>query len=546
MVIGLVVFLVGCNFTSSTDDKKEDKPKEETEKKESDSKDSEPSGATEQVLNLTISEELGSMDILKEHGVLTPIANTLEGLYSIGQDQQPMLTGAESHDESDDGLVHTFKIRDNVWSNGDPVTAEDYVYSWRRTLEEVGYYAYMFGDSKVLNAKDIEEGNKPVEELGIEAVDEKTLVITLEEPYPLFKYSLAFPALGPVNKTMVESAGDQYGQAADKVVYNGPFILSDWKPSQGWTYKKNPDYWDAANVKLEEVNVSIVKEESTAVNLYESGEIDVVEISSAFIDRYSSDPNYFSEPKAGIRFMRFNHNHDLLSNVKARRAIDNAWEKEPLTDVILKNGSIASYFLVPDIPITPSGETYREVNGDFKVSLEEAQSLWKEAMDETGLDKVELDMLTADETDDKATAEYLKDQLEKNLEGLTVNIVLQPFQNRLDLEKAIDYDLSLSSYTPSIADPQNYLSMWREGDSFNRMDYVNKEFDEMVNTARSTIDEEERYDLMLEAEKLLFEDAAIAPMFQQARAVVMDPKVKDLYFFATIPDYDLRWAYIEE
>lgn len=542
----LLLFLAACNFSGSEDTANESTDDDGTSNEQTEQETETDTGSeSEQVLNLVTTDELGSLDILLEHGVLTPIANTREGLYSIDKDHQPFLTGAEKHEESDDGLVHTLTIRDNVWSNGDPVTAHDYVYSWKRTFEEIGYYNYSFADAKILNAQEIMDGEKSADELGIEAIDDKTLVITLVEPNPLLKFSLAFPAFGPVNQKFVESVGDEYGQGHDKVTYNGPFILSDWKQSQGWTYKKNPDYWDADNVTLEEVNVSIVKEESTAVNLYESGDIDVVQISSAFIDKYQSDPNYSTEPIAQINFLRFNHNHEALQNENIRRALDFAWEKEPLTEVILKNGSVPSYYLVPDIPIAPSGESYRSLNGDFTGTLEEAQELWQKGLEEIGKDSVEVNLLTADETDDKATAEYLKDQWEKNLEGITVNIVLQPFQARLELEKAIEYDISISTYTPSVADPQNYLNMWRTGGSFNRMDYSNTEYDDIVNAAQSEIDEEKRFDMLLEAERMLFDDAAIGPMYQVARAVVSKPFVKDLIFHPTIPEYDLRWASVE-
>lgn len=548
MMIAVLLFVVGCNFTGSDDANTEatndDQDQTSEEQKNDGTSESDSNSDSKQVLNLVTTDELGSMDILLEHGVLTPLANTIEGLYSIGRDHQPVLTGAESHEMSEDGLVHTFKIRDNVWSNGDPVTAHDYVYSWRRTFEEIGYYNYSFADAKILNAQEIMDGEKSPEELGIEALDDKTLQITLAEPYPNLKLSLAFPAFGPVNQKFVESVGDEYGQAHDKVLYNGPFMLSAWNQSQGWTYQKNPHYWDADNIKLEEVNVSIVKEESTAVNLYESGEIDLVEISSAFIDRYQDDPNYSTEPTAQIRFLRFNHTHDVLKNENIRRALDYGWDKAPLTDVILKNGSIPTYYLVPDVPL-PSGESFRSVNGDFTGTLEEAQTYWKQGLEELGLDSVELDLLTADETDDKATAEYLKNQWETNLEGLTVNIVLQPFQARLDLEKAIEYDISISSYTPSNAGPQNYLNMWRTGGSFNRMGYSNERYDELVNGAQTEINDEKRFEMFLEAERILFEDAAIGPMYQVARAIVSRPYVKDLVFHPTIPQYSLRWASIE-
>ncbi|MBP3039866.1 peptide ABC transporter substrate-binding protein [Bacillaceae bacterium Marseille-Q3522] len=533
MFLCFCLILTACNFTGSDETGTDEGTNSEGQK-------------DKQILNLIATEELASLDILKEHGVLTVIANSMEGLYAIGKDHQPILAGASDHKVSEDGLVHTFTIRDNKWSNGDPVTAYDYEYSWKRTFREVGYYNYSFADAKILNAQEIMDGTKSPDELGVKAEDEKTLVVTLSEPNPLLNFSMAFSAYFPVNQKFVESVGEDYGQEYDKVLYNGPFVLSDWKHEQGWQFKKNPDYWDADNVNLEEVNVSIVKEESTAVNLYESSKVDAVEISSSFIDRYKEDPNYSTSPTASIRFLRFNHKHEVLSNGNIRRALSFGWDKQALTDVILKNGSVSTYFLVPDIPKLPSGDSFRSLNGDFSGTLEEAQEYWQQGLTELGIESVEVGLLTADETDDKATAEYLKEQWESNFEGLTVNIVLQPFQSRLELEKAIDYDISMSSYTPSTADPLNYLRMWRTGASFNRMDYSNTAYDELVSKAESELDEVKRYEMLAEAERILFEeDAAIIPMYQVSSAIIQRSYVKDLIYHPTIPRYDLRWGYIE-
>lgn len=543
LLVGMLTVLAACGFSGPEESEDAEGPDDGNDSTE------EPASAeadSEQVLNLTTTSEIASLDIKEEHGVLTPIANTREGLYYIDRDHQPALAGAESHDISDDGLVHTFTIRDNVWSNGDPVTAHDYEYSWKRMVGEVGYYAYSFANANIANAQAIMDGEADADELGVEATDDKTLVVTLSEPYPSFTQSLAFPAFGPINQAFQEAAGDQYGQEADQVLSNGPFYISEWNHGQGWQFKKNETYWNADEVTLEEVNVSVVKEESTAVNLYESGDSDLVEISAAFIDNYSSDENFSTEQTAMIRFLRFNHNHEALSNVNLRRALDMGWDKQSLTDIVLKNGSIPMNYIVPNIHIGPTGETFRDINGDFGGTLEEAQDYYATALEELGVSTLELGLLTADDTDDRATAEYLKDQWESNLEGLTINIVLQPFQSRLDMEKAIDYDISMSTYTPSFPEPQQYIGMWETGANFNRMDYSNPALDELINAARVELDEQKRYDLLLEAEQILFEeDQAIAPMYQNSRALVMQPYVKDLVYHPTIPDYDLRWAYIE-
>jgi oligopeptide transport system substrate-binding protein len=542
-VLFISSLLSACNFSGSTETTSEN-----TNNNNSNENTNNETETPKQVLNVIEEDEIASLDIVKAHDTVSGvvIANTMEGLYSIHKDtHEPILAGASDHKVSDDGLVHTFTITDNVWSNGDPVTAHDYEYSWKRTFEQVGYYTYSFANAKILNAAEIMEGTKSPDELGIKAIDDKTLEITLAGPSPLLNYSLAFTAFFPVNQAFVESVGDEFGSEFNKALYNGAFVLTDWKHDQGWTYKKNPDYRDAGSVKLEEIHVNVVKEESTAVNLYESGDVDQIEITAAFIDKYKSDPYYSAQVTAGLKFLRFNHGHEALKNENIRRALDMAWEKQPLTDVILKNGSVPTYFLVPDIAKAPSGESFRSLNGDFTGTLDEAKEYFNQGLEELGTDSIEVNLLAADETNSKATAEYLKNQWETNLEGITVNIVVQPFQRRLELEKAIEYDISLSSYVPSSADPLNYLDMWVTGKSFNRMGYSNPQYDELVNNAWNETNEEKRYEMMLEAEKILFDDAAIGPMYQDATAIIKKPYVKDVIHHPTLPQYDYKFAYIE-
>lgn len=540
-VLILVFFisaLSACNFTGS----EESAPGNES------ASNNENESSSEQVLNLIEENDIASLDYVAAHDAISGVAlsNTKEGLYRLDENHNPVLAAASDHEVSEDGLVHTFTIRDHVWSNGDPVTAHDFEYAWKRTFEEIGYYMYIYENAKILNASAIMEGEKGSEELGIEAIDEETLEITLSAPSPLFVNYMTFTAFLPANQAFVEKAGEDYGTEFDQVLYNGPFVLTDWNHNQNWTYEKNSDYWDAATVKMEEVNVNVVKEESTAVNLYKTGEVDLIEITAAHVDEYKDDPNYETVETAGLKFLRFNHNNEVLNNTNIRRALDMSWNKEDLTNVILKNGSTPTEYLVPDIATGPSGETFRSMNGDFGGTIEEGQDYWQQGLEELGQESVELDVLVADDTDSRATAEYLKNQWETNLEGVTINLVVQPFQQRLELEKAIDYDISLSSYVPLTPDPLNYLDMWITGASFNRMDYSNEKYDELVEQAENETNEEKRYEIMLEAERILMEeDAAIGPMYQDATAMVRQPYVKNIIYHPSLPVYSLKWAYIE-
>lgn len=534
------LLLAGCNFSGSSEEDSDDTD---------DSNQTNETGTdSAQVLNLIEDDNIATLDVMQANDAISNnvLSNTFEGLYSLDENSEVVLTGASEHDISEDGLTHTFTLRDNVWSNGDPVTANDYEFAWKRTFRETGFYAYQFVNAKILNAESISKGETSPDELGVKAIDDKTLVVTLADVNPILPDLLLFSPFFPVNQAFVESQGENYGLEFDQVVYNGPFILTDWKHDQGWTYKKNPDYWGSDSVKLEEINVSVVKEESTTINLYDTKKVDRVELSSASVDSYKDDPNFNVENRGTLGFLRFNHNNEFLKNENIRRAIDMAWDKEGLTNVILNNGSAPSYFLVPESATSsPAGKNFRETNGDFTGTFDEAKEFFNKGLEEIGTDSIELSILAADATDSRAIAEYFKSQVEVNLPGLSIEISVQPFQRRLELEKAIDYDISISTYVPLNTDPISYLEMFVTKGNFNRMDYSNPQYDELVLKAKGEIDLEKRYEYMLEAEKILFDDAAIGPMYQGAVSVIQQPYVKGFVSHPALPEYGYRWITIE-
>src|SRR5699024_801084 len=208
--------------------------------------------------------------------------------------------------------------------------ANDFEYAWKRTLDVSGHYSDMFVTANVKNAQAILDEEMGSEDLGVEAIDENTLEVTLESPNPLFKQLLTFPTFFPLNEEFVEEAGEQYGTEADKVLFNGAFVLDSWEHDSGWVMKKNEDYWDADSVKLEEINVSVVKETSTLVNLWETDMLDRIELSAAYVDEYEDNDNFIVEKRPSIIFMRMNHNQEPFQNEKIRQAIEMSINKEGL------------------------------------------------------------------------------------------------------------------------------------------------------------------------------------------------------------------------
>lgn len=538
IMIAFILFLSGCNFNSSESSNEEGAA-------------AEGEGEAGQVLNISTTADIPTLDSTKAHDgiAFTVLNNVNEGLYRQDENHEPIEALVTEHTESEDQIVHTFTLRDSNWSNGDPVTAQDFEYAWKRVMKDASPYNFMFVTAGIKNAEAIMNEEMDAEELGVKAIDEKTLEVTLEAANPLFQSLMTFPTFLPQNQKFVEEQGDQYALEAENILFNGPFTLVDWTHEQGWKYEKNEDYWDAETVQLDAVNAYVVKDPAAGINLYETNKVDRIVLSSEAVDQNKDDENFETILEPEIIFLRFNHNHPVLGNKNIRQAVNMAIDKESLTDVILKNGSTALNGVVPKgFFNSPSGEDFRDLNGDFNTgTVEEAQALWETGLEETGATEVTVSINIADSEDHKKVAEYIQAQLEDNLPGFKLDIKAVPFAQRLEIEKAVDYDLSLSSWGPDYSDPMTYLDMWLEGGSANRMDYSNAELEELVASARTETDLEARYQMLLDIEKILLEeDAAIVPLYQEGAAVLMRSKIKNLLVHPTGASFSYKWVTIEE
>ncbi|MGC4375396.1 peptide ABC transporter substrate-binding protein [Fictibacillus sp. Mic-4] len=544
LVLVLGVFLSACSSKGGGDNASSNGDKDGGSKKVN-----EP-----QVLNLVDSQEIPSMDSTKATDQVSFIVfdNVFEGLYRFGKDDTPVPGVAKSHEMSKDGKVYTFHLNENAkWSNGDPVTANDFVYAWRKVVDPktAAEYAYIMAPVKNANAI-MTKGNPlygKVDKLGVEAIDEHTLKVTLEAPTPYFLGLTNFGPYLPQNEKFVKSKGDKYALEADSLVYNGPFVLSSWKHNEGWQYKKNPNYWDKDNVKLDEINVKVVKDVATAVNLYETGQIDRTGLTADFVDQYKGKEDFHTLKGNSVYFLRLNEKNPVLKNKNIRKAIDMAWDKKGLTDVILNDGSSPAYYLVPkNFTQSPDGEDFRKINGDLgEYNVDKAKEHWEKGLKAVGKKDVEIELLNYDTDNSKKVGEYLKNQLEKNLPGLKIKIKAQPFKQKLALETKMDYEMSYAGWGPDYKDPMTFIDLFVTGGSYNQMGYSNKEYDKLVNDAKKEADPKKRYEMMLKAEKILMDDQAIVPMFQNGSAYLQKPYVHDIVKHATGGDYSYKWAYIE-
>ncbi|MFL0403691.1 peptide ABC transporter substrate-binding protein [Bacillus nitratireducens] len=551
-VLAMSVALTACS--GSGGEKKTTTTSNSGEEKKSDIK-----YAAKQVLNRTENQEIPTMDTSKSTDTLGAqiLGNTMEGLYRLDKNNKPIPAAAESSTKSEDGKKYTFKLRkDAKWSNGDPVTAKDFVFGWQRLLDKNTAAEYAFIAYYIKNAEAINKGEKPGTELGAKAVDDYTLEVELEKPVPYFLNLLAFPSYYPLNEKFVKEKGEKFGLEADTTLYNGPFVMASWKHEQGWQLKKNDKYWDNKTVKLEEINYSVVKEVATKVNLYDTGSIDFTLLSGEFVDKYKSNKDEYGEySEASTYFLRLNQKRNgqdtPLKSKKLREAIALSIDKKGLANVILNNGSKATDQLVPKgLATGPDGKDYQDTfkNG-LKYDTKKGAAAWEEAKKELGKDQVTIELLSYDDGTAKKIADYFKDQIEKNLKGVTVTTKIQPFKQKLKLESAQDYEVSFAGWSPDYSDPMTFIDMFESKSPYNQMSYSNPKYDEMVQKAGNELlsDPKKRWETLGKAEKLfLEEDAGLVPLYQTGRAYVMKSNVKGIVKHNISPEYSFKWAYVTE
>lgn len=558
LTLVLSIFLAACG---GTDDKKDDAAKDEgkddnateTPAKE----DGEPDA--EQILNLAESAAIPSVDsaIVEDAVGFNVLNNVNEGLYRLNQDNiaEPAMA-AEAAEESEDGLTYTFKLRDTKWSDGTPVTADDFVFAWQRAIDPAtgSPYGPFMMSGTVKNATAISEGKMDKKELGIVAKDEKTLEVTLERPVPYFLSLMSFGTFYPQKEAFVTEKGDAYATNSDNLLYNGPFTLTDWDGTGGsWVYKKNDEYWDAENVKLTQINVNVVQDSATAVKLYKDGKLDRAGVSGDLAMQYSTDPEAVTQAETSVFYFKFNQEKGgektPLANENIRKAIAKSFQKEDLADVVLANGSIPANFLVPkDFAFDEDEKDFRELSGDhLEYNVEEAQEAWKAGLKELGVDSLELEILGGDTELSKKMDEYFKSQLETNLEGLTIKLKEVPFAVRLELDGNQDYDIQVSGWGPDFQDPISFLDLFVTDGTNNLMSYSNKEYDQLIADSKGdlALKPKERYEAFAKAEKILLdEDAAIAPIYQRGLIFLEKPYFKGLVSHPFGADYSFKWAYI--
>ncbi|MDN5697449.1 MAG: peptide ABC transporter substrate-binding protein [Rubrobacter sp.] len=478
----------------------------------------------------------------------TVLGNAMEGLYRLDENSEPIPGMAEDVEISDDETEYTFTLREGAeWSNGDPVTARDFEYAWLRAMdpETGGEYAYIMTDF-IEGGAAYNAGEGSREDVGVEALDERTLEVTLSNPTPFFLNLTAFVTYLPLSQDFVEEQGGDFASGADSLLYNGPYEMTEFGQSEGFTMQKRDSYWDADNIDAQTVNGRVVKEKDTALNLYESGELDVTILNSEQVEEYEDDDAFEQRTEFATLFLYLNNEDPAMSNESLRKAVQRGFDREAFVDTVLNDGSEPAYGYVP--PGMSSGgssdETFREIVGATvpETSVEEARQLWRQGVEEVG-EEPTLTILVSDEDTSRDTGTFLQSQLQENL-GANVEVEVVPFDALLDREGEGDYQIAASQWIADYDDPINYLDLWTSDASQNDIRFDNARYDELVNGALTETDPERRTEMLVEAERILVEErAGISPVYHPGTSYLINPEVDDY----TTPPYGtpVDYRYVE-
>lgn len=499
------------------------------------------------VLNVGRMAELFDMDstIATEADCLEVISAIIEPLFVTAADGTPVNALCASYETNEESTEYVFHIREDAnWMNGVPVTADDFVFAWRRLVDPVtaSEYSFMMEVAAVKNATPIISGELPIEELGVSAVDSKTLKVELDHPVSYFLNLMTFPSFCPINEAFATELGSEYALGADNLLCCGPFYMSAWDVG-GNTYqlKKNPSYYDADKVNLDEINFQIIKDPQQTMLAYENGTLDYVRLSGDQIVKYQTMDGFTRIEEGYLWYLSPNLNPKSeeyscgLENENLRMAIALSYDKDLICYEILQDGSTPADFAIPNrLAIGLDGKDFRETSPLYlQTDKAKAQEYWEAAKEELGVDEVTIELLYDDSDSTPLIAQFLQSEIENNLPGVHINLKSQPKKSRTELMQNREYQLGLTRWGPDYADPMTYLDMWTTGSTYNYGEWSNEEYDKLIADANGDLANryEERWEALKQAEALVMEHAVILPVYQKGTAAMVRPGITGLAFF---------------
>ncbi|HET6440138.1 MAG TPA: peptide ABC transporter substrate-binding protein [Anaeromyxobacter sp.] len=506
----------------------------------------------DQVVRLAITEDPPQLDSTRSNDTESAfvLGHVEEGLVTYGQHGDLRPGVAESWDIRETGA--TFRLRgDARWSDGRPVTAQDFVFAWRKVVDPATASEYAFVMYTLKNGQAINAGRLPATTLGVRAVDDRTLEVEFERPCPYFLGLVAIPTFDPVREDFYRSRQGRYGATPTDLLFDGPFVLSHWDHEASLTLDRNPLYWDARAVRLDRIEIPYITNDPNArLNLFRDGSIDFLraigrdESRRAEVERLPMK----SFAQGSPWFLAFNHRPGrATANAHLRRAIQLAYDpREFISAVIGIPGARPAAGIIPS---WTSGvkEAFRKEHPlpPLRPDLTEARRELELARQELGGKIPPLSWLTFTTAGSAREAEYFQYVLKKRL-GLDVVIDKQTFKQVLAKENAGDFDIAVTGWVPDYDDPMTFADLFASWNANNHGAYRDGRYDALVRAAQSEADPAKRMSDLARAERIAIEALAVLPLYEDAYVYLQSLRVQGIVRHRIGPDPDLTHARISE
>lgn len=484
------------------------------------------------------SSEPGSLDPALAQGTHEsfPLNHLCAGITRVSAEGKVENALADNIDVSEDGLTYTVTLKKDLkWSDGNPITAADFEFSWKRVLDPATGSKYAYQLYYIKGAQAYNEGSGKAEDVAVKALDDLTIEIVLENPTAYFDSVLAFYTYYPVEKALVEKNPD-WAKDPSTYVSSGAFKLTAWEHNARISMDKNPNFYDADNVKIDGIDFDILEDQNTAWQKFVSGEYNMIPdlpVEQVAALKEANDSQLIIGDDLGTYYYNLNPAVKPLNNIKVRKALSMAIDRTIITDNIARGGQVPATGLVPGGLNDDTGKDFTESGKSLNLvttDVEKAKQLMEEGLQEEGMTAADVNLTILYNTleSHKAIAEVIQQMWNQNL-GINVNLENVEFQVKLDREKAKDYEISRASWIGDYEDPMTFIDMFVTGGTQNDVNYSNPEYDRLVAEAKASIDQKLRMDNMKKAEQLLLEDAAIIPIYFYTRPYVVKPNVTGIY-----------------
>ncbi len=494
------------------------------------------------VLRVNLGAEPTTLDPRKARDLqaMTLARMFFEGLTRVNQDDKAELALAEKVDVSADGKTYTFTLRAAKWSNGDPVTANDFVYAWTKALEPHFPADQAFQLYVIKNAKAAKEGKISLEQVGVKALNEKTLQVELQNPTPYFLEVAALPIYFPF------PAKDEKNNDIKKIVGNGPFLLKDWRHNDLLRVVKNPTYWDAANVKLKEIDFMMVQED-TELKMFEKDELDwagspLSVLPVGALEGLKKSGNLHVRPFLATYFFRTNVESELFEHPLVRKAFAEAIKRSEIVEHVTQGGQLPATGLLP--PSLRGQENGYFADGDVKQAREDFDRAL-ETLDMTRDELPSISLMYVTGERNHLIAQAVQEQWRN---ALNVHVELQAVERKVFFDRLSkkNFQLASGNWTADYNDGMNFLEIFKfKAGGSNNTAWENLQYRELLDRAAETVEADKRTQIFQECENILMNEMPIIPLFHYTMLYVSNPKVKGVVL-SSLGSVDFKWAYVDQ